>query len=365
PAVRKITYTASLLGLIENGKQVPALRTPIKTDLVYLNDDEPFDTLKAQLLVRIDAVYTPSKLDFDDYNISFTIPRLVKDAIVLDSASYPHLIKNTQKMDDPGARIRIDPKPDCFPATADKENEDETDKRAKGKKKSTVVGVPLASPDRILPGNAILNEKIGILRARWACPTPGGPCGSDFCFVKPNGEGHFPLSHEHVNVWAAAWLKGTNFANENKPPNDKLFDGVSLDALGNRSPLLQRRLELQNQHNAPAQPAMPQITINIPDMLQRFQPPAAPAPAPVPGAPHAFDSPPMLIPPPLVPGPKLSIEEFCVRYELDADIAARFREHRFKSTEVFRYIEVKELKELGFVSGEIAELKVAIATWAT
>ncbi|KAJ7024997.1 hypothetical protein C8F04DRAFT_1400862 [Mycena alexandri] len=334
----------------------------MKTDLIYMTNDEPFDTLKAQILVRIAAVYAPDKLNFDDYNVSFTVPRLVKDAIGLDAQSYTHLLKNAQKMDDPAVKILIDPKPDRLPTNPDKENEQHISKQG-GKAKKASTQVP--REDRILPANAALNEKIGILRARWACPNPGGPCGSDFCFVKPDGEGHFPLSHEHFNVWGVSWLKGSNFADENKPPNDKLFDGISTDSLGARSPLLQRRLELQNQRNAPPAPSMPQITINLPDMMrQQFQPPPPlPLQPALPALTH--ESVPMLVPHPLVPGPKLDINVFCQNYNLDPEIAARFLEHKYRTTDSFRYIEVKELKELGFAAGEIAELRAAIAAWAT
>ncbi|KAJ7018057.1 hypothetical protein C8F04DRAFT_1153209 [Mycena alexandri] len=110
-----ITYTASFLAPLEKGKKAPASRTPMKTDLIYMTNDEPFDTLKAQILVRIAAVYAPDKLNFDDYNVSFTVPRLVKDAIGLDAQSYTHLLKNAQKMDDPAVKILIDPKPDRLP----------------------------------------------------------------------------------------------------------------------------------------------------------------------------------------------------------------------------------------------------------
>ncbi|KAJ7742536.1 hypothetical protein B0H16DRAFT_1890211 [Mycena metata] len=358
PAPRVITYTVNFLASLDRSKKIPATRTPIQTLIISLGDDEPFDTLKAQILVRVDNVYNPPTLDFDDYDITFTIPRIVTDAITLDAGTYNHLLKKASKMDDPAARIRIDPKKYYAPEKPNKENTEElvTGRAGKGKKRTEVP-----KEDRILPANAALNEKIGILRARWACSHPGGPCGSDFCYIKPDGEEHFPLGHDHFNVWAAAWLKGPNFADENKPPNDKLFDGIHPGALGARAPLLQRRLDLQNQRNTPVQPPMPQITINMPDMVQRYQPAAAlPAP-PVPGP--AYTGPAMLIPAHLVPDKKLTIEEFCKTYELDDEIAARFRENKYKTTDAFVYVEVQELREVGFVAGEIAQLKAGIAEW--
>ncbi|KAJ7728620.1 hypothetical protein B0H16DRAFT_1470380 [Mycena metata] len=109
-APRDITYTVNFLVSLDRSKKIPATRTPIQTIIISLGDNEPFDTLKAQILVRIDNVYNPPTLDFDEYDNTFTIPRIVTDAITLDAGTYKHLLKKASKMDDPAARIRIDPK---------------------------------------------------------------------------------------------------------------------------------------------------------------------------------------------------------------------------------------------------------------
>ncbi|KAJ7240889.1 hypothetical protein C8J57DRAFT_1245018 [Mycena rebaudengoi] len=109
----------------------------------------------------------------------------------------------------------------------------------------------------ILPVNEALNGNIGALRAKWICPTPGGLCGNTHCYVHPDDRAHFPLSHNHMNTWAAAMLKGEQFATVEKPPNTGLFDGVGPASLAARSPLLSRRLELQEKKSTSA---APQIT---------------------------------------------------------------------------------------------------------
>ena len=38
-----------------------------------LDTDEPFDTWKAQLLVRIDKILAPNILDFANYEVNFTV----------------------------------------------------------------------------------------------------------------------------------------------------------------------------------------------------------------------------------------------------------------------------------------------------
>jgi hypothetical protein len=84
--------------------------------------------------------------------------------------------------------------------------------------------------------------------------------------------------------------------------------------------------------------------------------------------PNAFiapsDSSNMLIPFLRLPGADLSIEDFCTMYNLDGDISERFKQHKFKRTTAFKFVEVPELKEMGFMKGEVAELKVAIEEWS-
>ena len=57
---------------------------------------------------------------------------------------------------------------------------------------------------QILPGNKAMNDQIGLLRERWGCPTPGGKCGSEHCFVQANTNDHFPLGFRELESWAAA-----------------------------------------------------------------------------------------------------------------------------------------------------------------
>lgn len=160
-------------------------------------------------------------------------------------------------------------------------------------------------------------------------------------------------------------LKGTQFADVDTPPNNELFDKVAAAARAAKSPLLQRRLDLKEQASAKNTPAAPQVHFNFPAELANLLRPAA---APAPAAPDAFMPPlktaNMLIPHPRIPGPDLSIENFCTLYDLDSDICDRFKEHKFKRSNAFKFVEVDELKEMGFMRGEIAELKVAVGVWS-
>ncbi|KAJ6529200.1 hypothetical protein B0H19DRAFT_900106, partial [Mycena capillaripes] len=114
-------------------------------------------------------------------------------------------------------------------------------------------------------------------------------------------------------------LKGKVFADLHTPPNHKLFDKVSAADRAAQSPLLQRRLEPKEQAAARNTATAPQVNFNFPPELVDLFRPAAP-PAPAAAVPDRFIPPPnstnMLIPLPRIPGPDLSIEDFCTTYNL-------------------------------------------------
>ena len=57
---------------------------------------------------------------------------------------------------------------------------------------------------QILSSNKAMNDQIGLLRVRWACPMPDGKCGSKHCFVQANPDDHFLLEFHELESWAAA-----------------------------------------------------------------------------------------------------------------------------------------------------------------
>ena len=71
---QKITYNLSFFLQSERTKELKK-RTG-KNTFLKLEDIEPFDTWKAQLLVLIDKHLSPPTLDIDNYEINFTVPRI-------------------------------------------------------------------------------------------------------------------------------------------------------------------------------------------------------------------------------------------------------------------------------------------------
>ncbi|KAF7372254.1 hypothetical protein MVEN_00084900 [Mycena venus] len=353
PPPREIEYKIAIY-TAEQMKKTQSSRGPPNTQVVNVYSNEPWKRLKSHILTKINSVLKPDNLNFFDFTITFKVPRQVSDPMHLaDDEHYKYLVKKALLIQkNPSAKIIVEPKETS--AMTDKENNDEETK--KGKKGSKKTRVPNARD--ILPANVALNEKIGELRERWICPTPGGSCGSAHCDFSPTEPEHFPLSHTHMQSWAAAW-----YADLETPPNNEHFDRVAAAAWAAKSPLLQRRLEQKEAASAKHAPAAPQVHINFPPEIANLLRPAPPI-----AAPNAFiprpNSSNMLISPSRVSGADLSIEDFCSLYDLDSDISHRFKEHKFKRTTAFKFVEVEELKEMGFMKGEIAELKVAVETWS-
>jgi hypothetical protein len=79
---------------IEEAKKPASKCTPEMAE-IELSSDEPWDTIKAQFLVKIDTKLSPGNLDFNDYRVMYSIPRLLsKPGMQLStSESYESLIK--------------------------------------------------------------------------------------------------------------------------------------------------------------------------------------------------------------------------------------------------------------------------------
>ena len=71
----------------------------------------------------------------------------------------------------------------------------------------------------------------------------------------------------------------------------------------------------------------------------------------------------VLIPPNLQSGIKQDITTFCHTYGLSDKVLERFKAHAYTGTQAFWYINMQELKDLGFKPGEIVDLKEAVLEW--
>ena len=173
-------------------------------------------------------------------------------------------------------------------------------------------------------------------------------------------------------------LKGEEFASLTSPPNHPLFRNLPNNQLGQLSPLLECCLQEKNTNTLPTSV----INFNIrPKFVQLLHPvPATPESTSLltlaaPIVPQASTPPVllpvyagttgMLIPGDRVPGPDLSLSEFCLTHHLTDSVHNKLEENGYSGSHTFQYTQWEELREAGLKVGEIVQLKHAIMMWST
>jgi hypothetical protein len=73
----------------------------------------------------------------------------------------------------------------------------------------------------------------------------------------------------------------------------------------------------------------------------------------------------MLVPSDRLPGPELSLADFCSKYGLTNGISQKLNENGYAGSHTFEYASWDEMRDAGLKSGEIAQLKHAISKWST
>jgi hypothetical protein len=85
-------------------------RGDARNTFLQLASNEPWDTLKSQLLVKIDNILKPTQLEFGNYAFYFTVPRVHTMATSLDDeASYAFMVDRALKGKDPAVCLSIEP----------------------------------------------------------------------------------------------------------------------------------------------------------------------------------------------------------------------------------------------------------------
>ncbi|KAF8229951.1 hypothetical protein L208DRAFT_1284141 [Tricholoma matsutake] len=180
-----------------------------KRNFFRLDEDKEWDTMKAQVMAKIDSLLKPATISYDDYDITFAIPCYSPQPMVLGTKEkYAYLVEHALKARTPSVKIVIEAKVSQMKKKLDgkgKENiieiHDSEESDSETKKKQKKQG---KHSKQILPGNKAMNDQIGFLRERWRCPTPSGKCGSEHCFVQLGNVDHFVLSFHELESWAAA-----------------------------------------------------------------------------------------------------------------------------------------------------------------
>ncbi|KII82768.1 hypothetical protein PLICRDRAFT_294051 [Plicaturopsis crispa FD-325 SS-3] len=176
-------------------------RVPLASH-VQLDSSEPWDAVKAQLLVKISDALNPSPLLFSNYSTTYTIIRIVPKPgySLTDDATYNFMIERALLAKNPTVNLVIVSKPtapDAILAVSQKAIADEASKLA------AKPGKKARKDPATLPGNVEKGKLIEELRERWSCGQGG--CMGNHCYVDPANV-HHPLSHERFDVWASAMV---------------------------------------------------------------------------------------------------------------------------------------------------------------
>lgn len=82
-----------------------------KNTFLQLAADEPWDTFKAQLLVKVDGVLNSTTIAFEDYGFNFLVPHIhTKLTDLTDEDSYRFMVECALKGKDPAISITVKPR---------------------------------------------------------------------------------------------------------------------------------------------------------------------------------------------------------------------------------------------------------------
>ena len=109
---RSITYNLSMFLTVQKAKLKKKCGDPKpKSDFLQLDEDE-WDTMKAQVMVKIDSLLKPTTISYYEYEISFIIPCYSPQPMLLDSNNkYLYMVEHALKAKSgPSAKILIEAK---------------------------------------------------------------------------------------------------------------------------------------------------------------------------------------------------------------------------------------------------------------
>jgi hypothetical protein len=104
--ISKISYVFSIFSSSEM-KLVKSKREAIGR-VLELASTKPWDTVKAQILHTLESTLAPSTINMHDYEVSYTIPRCVTQALPLaNETDYSHMVKNATKGKTPVLTVKM------------------------------------------------------------------------------------------------------------------------------------------------------------------------------------------------------------------------------------------------------------------
>ncbi|KIK81408.1 hypothetical protein PAXRUDRAFT_15260 [Paxillus rubicundulus Ve08.2h10] len=181
-----ITFIIGAMAAYELKK--PATKWVSKsTSFEFHHDDKPWDTLKAQFLVKISYLLSPDKINFKDYNVSFYIPCILpKPGLpLLCEDNFKTLSSQVEKMSSYMPTINIIVQQNPVPSAADATKENKADYGGDNETSGSKAGKSQKKKDPAeLPGNIKISKNIQLLRDTWTCQKPDSACPSTRMGIK-------------------------------------------------------------------------------------------------------------------------------------------------------------------------------------
>lgn len=85
-------------------------RGDAKSISLELSSSLEWDTFKAKILSKVDSILKPPSISFDDYIVTFAIPRIHPKVTSLDDEdAYKFMVGRASKSKDPNAAINVEP----------------------------------------------------------------------------------------------------------------------------------------------------------------------------------------------------------------------------------------------------------------
>ena len=135
PEARSVTYLLTIISVTEMKKSV-SKRQSVSGHL-KLDSDEPWDTLKAQILVKISDALRPAKIDYADYNVIFHITCLVPKPGMALNDNYDCSFMLEQALKGKNAVVNLVVTGIAKEMESDKENERNSDDEESGTGKTS------------------------------------------------------------------------------------------------------------------------------------------------------------------------------------------------------------------------------------
>ena len=191
-----INYVVSFFSSAEMKKAV-SKRLP-KCSSFQLHSEEPWDTVKAQLLVKIsDALGDAAYLDFSKYNLVVSILCVIsKPGIPLTSDNNYDLFLARLKARKVKEKFFANVTITQLNGNNNKENEPAMNNKPKKNSRK--------DPDT-LPGNVEKTNNIQMLQQHWKCNKRQNNCVGVYCYIDHEGN-HLSLSHQRLDCWASAMV---------------------------------------------------------------------------------------------------------------------------------------------------------------